>query len=148
MVVQVLFYVIAGLLSGIGLLLGFNYEEISVYLCIYFWVALMFILSLIPTIRSFAGYLKKQYLKTFLISTPLITLNIIWYCIGYKMIMRYHNLDGIKAQFALCQDDLALIARHTHQTYEQVNLMVYVGAPILFIGFYVIVFYLVKRWTK
>ena len=121
---------LCGILYVLGLLIGWNYQETSVYICIYLWPILC-ILSTVPIIYysikliviKGRGYISL--LLSFLYNYSYI---IIFTCIlqHYSLIETPMGKNSISIVFKQCYNDLMQIAHTCNTTYEIANLVIYV----------------------
>lgn len=56
---QLIFGFLCGMLYLVGLMFGFTYEEISVYICIYGWPALCVAMPAVVTLVALYNWVKK-----------------------------------------------------------------------------------------
>ena len=127
---KLIFMGLCGLLYIFGLLFGWNYQETSVYICIYLWPILC-ILSTLPImyynikkiIVKRKGYITLLF--SFLYNYSYI---IIFTCIlqHYSLINTPLGKNSINIVFNQCYQDLQQIALACNTTYEIVNLVIYV----------------------
>ena len=125
-----IFMGLCGLLYVLGLLFGWNYQETSVYVCIYLWPILC-ILSTLPIIYynikkivvKGKGYIALLF--SFLYNYSYI---IVFTCVlqHYSLIETPIGKNSINIVFNQCYQDLIQIASTCNTTYEIVNLVIYV----------------------
>lgn len=130
-IIKYTFGILCGLLYVLGLLLGFNYEEISVYLCIYGCPIICTLSALALFVANYKRFKRKgAWLSFLLISAVLIGYVYLYIDVFAAICDRYGSLDRIDvhSEFVQCQNDLIEIAQLNHSTYEYVNLVIYAVA--------------------
>ena len=147
-----IFNLLCGGLLVIGMILGYNYEEISVYICIYLWPILCCLAALFTTILLFYNWIKKcTFLQTMLLS--------LYTCISFVFISltrqffhhyQYYgdNINTVHQQFVLCMNDIQNIANQIGISYSEANLYIYVYLFCIIMLFMWLTFELVfpKKW--
>ena len=121
-----IFGILCGILYVIGLVCGLNYEEISVYICIYLW-PLLIILSTFPliyeSIKKIILVKNKLFGSLFLILSSVYSYT---YVLIFGSILEHYNIKySIHQLFKLCYNDLIEISYNCKMSYEQVNLIIY-----------------------
>ncbi len=138
MIIKAIFGILCGILYVFGLLFGWNYQETSVYICIYLWPILC-ILSTLPIIYynikriviSKRGYVALLFSFLYNYSYILVFICILGH---YTLIGRY-GTNSIDIVFNQCYKDLQQIASTCGTTYEIVNLVIYVVLFMMIILF-------------
>ena len=111
---EYIFQILCGMLYLFGLLFGWNYQETSVYVCIYAFPFLM----LVP------------FVLTFLLLLVVAATG----CAFAGSLCYFHkfNIDGsVYDQYRYCMDWLYETAAHLHTSYEMLNMWIYVFGPLL-----------------
>ena len=129
---EYIFQILCGMLYVFGLLFGWNYQETSVYVCIYAFPFLMLVPFVLTSARAFYIFLRGQR-KT---STVLLLLLVIAAtgCAFAGSLCYFHkfNIDGsVYDQYKYCMDWLYETAAHLHTSYEMLNIWIYVFGPLL-----------------
>lgn len=127
-IIKYTFGILCGLLYVLGLLLGFNYEEISVYLCIYGCPIICTLSALALCVANYKRFRRKRSWSSFLLISAALICNVYLYIDVFGAICEwYGSLDRIDVhrEFVQCQNDLMEIAHRNHTTYEYVNLVIY-----------------------
>ena len=65
---DLIYYALCGILYLTGLVFGLDYETISVYVCIYFWPALITAMPAVITLIAFYNWCKKLTLWNSILS--------------------------------------------------------------------------------
>lgn len=145
-VVTAIFSFLCGILYVIGLALGFNYQEISVYICINFCCYAAIILSFITFIMNVIATFRKYNLIWL---TPLTFIHF-FLClnIGTQCLLHYSTYSTISGKFNACRNDLMNIASTLHTTYEHVNLIIYCVIFFGFIGYNLLLDYFFYKKLK
>lgn len=129
-----IFKLLCGILALIGMCFGLNYQEISVYLCIHGCPIICIITSLIIyIIISYKLCCKLSIFRLFLL--VLSGLYVIVNLLVYSKICNHYCDSNINYLFNQCMNDLQQIAKICNTTYENVNLIIYVGLFFSILGF-------------
>ena len=131
MIIKLIFAFLCGVLYVIGLPFGLNYEETSVYICIYLWPLLCVACALFTTYKAIR---KKR--RGFIIANSIISVLYILITWG---IFAYYSRLSIEDQFNDCMMKLYGLSDHTGLSYETINLLIYV---VLFSA--IVIFHLVE----
>lgn len=116
----IIFKILCGLLAGIGFLLGFNYEEISILICVY----AVPIICILCCILSIYHWRKIQYIKNRLFCT--INLVLLYFYIHMaKMYTEIYPYEHTHESFVRCMDDITNIANKLNISYEECNIYIY-----------------------
>lgn len=136
---KIIFGGLCGILYVFGLLMGWNYQETSVYICIYLWPILC-ILSAIPILYYAVKRVVRQN-KGYIVLILAIIYNYA-YVHTFVRILQHYGLTNspkpdVNTTFNQCYNDLIQIAATCGITYEIVNLVIYVifFAIIMMINF-------------
>lgn len=152
---EIIYYLLCGMLYLVGLVFGFNYEEISVYLCIYLWPALFTMMPAVITLIALYNWYKKLTLWNCINLTASGTTTCVFWLISKKFYLLYTSPNFVHVQvstvhdkFMACVEDLKFIASQLDMTYIEVNLWIYcvlsiVVAAIMWIWFEVTI---PRRW--
>lgn len=126
---ELIFGICAGILYILGLLLGLNYMEISVYFNLYlqgilpivigFWVLCKVRKSWIKIIFTLLGILFNGYI--------------------FKFIFERYPYDKISYSFNKCVEDLKHIAELYNSTYVNVNLYIFIITFLLNLMYYYLI---------
>jgi hypothetical protein len=119
MIIKLIFAVLCGILYCIGLPFGFNYEETSVYICIYLWPLLCVVAALYVTIKA---TIRKD---VWIASINGFTL-LVYSLITITIFKHYLALPSIHAQFNDCMWKLYGLSSNLGISYEALNLLIYV----------------------
>lgn len=119
MFVKFVFAILCGILYVIGLLFGWNYKEVSVYICIYLCPLICVFFALFTTYKAIV---KKNKPLFIILNSVLSAL----YLIITIVIFRHYIGMPIDQQFNDCMTKLMSIAKITGLSYEAVNLLIYV----------------------
>ena len=128
---EVLFYGLCGLLYLVGLTFGLDYEEISVYVCIYLWPALCVAMPAVIMLTALYNWIKKlSWWNTFNLGVSSAVTYIFLLAAGeltapYCMVSEFRPVITIHDKFTACQSDLMRMANELNMTYAEVNLWVY-----------------------
>ena len=121
------FQFLCGCLAQIGRSFGWNYETVSVYLCIHLWPLLCVAMALVMLVIAVST------------TNPLwIAACIIYFLfniLGYWAVIKHYYPGTINEIFTHCYLDLMTIAKEWNTTYAIVNLIVYVLAFTLIMAF-------------
>ena len=152
---EIIYYLLCGMLYLAGVVFGLSYEEISVYVCIFLWPALMTALPAIITLIALRNWHRKLTLWN---STNLIasgTTTCVFWLISKKFYLLYTSpnlvhvhVSTVHDQFMACVEDLKFIASQLNMTYIEVNLWIYcvlsiVIAAVMWLWFEVTI---PRRW--
>ena len=102
----------------IGLPFGLNYEQTSVYVCIYIWPLLCVACALFTTYKAIR---KKK--TSFIVVNSIIS--VLYILITWSIFAHYSRLS-IHEQFNDCMWKLYGLSTHLGISYEAVNLLIYV----------------------
>ena len=121
------FQFLCGCLAQIGRSFGWNYETVSVYICIHLWPLLCVVMALVMLVIAVST------------TNPLCIAACIIYFLfnvfGYWAVIKHYYPGTINEIFTHCYSDLMTIAKEWKTTYAIVNLVVYVIAFILIMAF-------------
>lgn len=131
-ITQLFFGFLCGILFVVGLILGLNYEEVSVYVCIYLWPILCTAMPLFLTIYALYKWIKKgSFIRTLNLSV-LTFITCLFSGISKLFFdnysapnMSHGRMDTVHDKFIACQNDLIHIAGKLNMSYEMLNLWVY-----------------------
>lgn len=143
-----LFYFLCGVLYVLGLPFGWNYEETSVYVCIYafpFLVVLPFIVMVVRMLMLIIYGRRKIFGSMLLI----VSLFLLYMVSGMSYVyFDIFNIDGsIHEKFLFCMNYLSNYAGRIGMTYEELNMAIYVIAPLT--GFLTLLFiYMLSLFCK
>ena len=129
---ELIYYALCGIFYLTGLVLGLDYETISVYICIYFWPALMTAMPSVITLIAFYNWYKKLTLWNTINLTASGTATCAFWLISKEFYHLYTqpnlvhlNLSNCHEQFMACVHDLKFIGSQLNMTYIEVNLWIY-----------------------
>ena len=128
---EIIFHVLCGLLYLVGLVFGLNYEEISVYVCIYLWPALCVAMPAAIMLTALFNWVKKlSWWNTFNLGVSSAVTYAFLLAAGeltapYSMVTDFRSVSTIHEKFIACQSDLMRMANELNMTYQEVNLWVY-----------------------
>ena len=135
---EIIFYALCGLLYLTGLVFGLNYEEISVYVCIYLWPALFTAMPAVITLIALHNWIKNLTPGNSinLIASATTTYAFVLVTKGFYKLYTdpspvHGHLSTIHDQFMACRQDLIDIAGQLNMTYIEVNLWVYCALSIV-----------------
>ena len=129
---QLIFDFLCGILFIIGFMSGFNYEEISVYTCIYLWPALCTATPVLVACTALFNWIKKpSFGNTLNLAASSAVL-----CIFYSITKLFYNeytgsneaygaITSVHDQFMACQQDIIQMASNLGVTYAEANLWIY-----------------------
>lgn len=121
---EIIFKILCGILYCIGLFFGYDYKEISVYICIYGCPIICILMSLILNITITNRLFKKVTvikIILWLISCVYIAFNLTF----FSYICQHYSGD-VYVIFDQCVRDLQYIAFTCNTTYEYCNIVIYV----------------------
>lgn len=118
MIVKYIFAALCGVLYLIGLPFGLNYEETSVYICIYLCPILCVACALFTTYKAIR---KKKV--AFIVANSIIS---VLYILFTWVIFAHYARLSIHEQFNDCMWKLVGLSTHLGISYEAVNLLIYV----------------------
>lgn len=118
MIIKLIFAFLCGVLYVIGLPFGLNYEETSVYICIYFCPLLCVVCALFTTYKAIR---KKK--TAFIVVNSIIS--VLYILITWAIFAHYSRLS-IHEQFNDCMWKLIGLSSNLGISYEAVNLLIYV----------------------
>jgi hypothetical protein len=118
MIIKLIFAILCGILYVIGLPFGLNYEQTSVYICIYLWPLLCVACALFTTYKA----IKKKK-TTFIVVNSIISVLYILITVG---IFAHYSRLSVHEQFNDCMWKLYGLSDHLGISYEAVNLLIYV----------------------
>ena len=118
MIIKLIFAILCGILYVIGLPFGLNYEQTSVYICIYLWPLLCVACALFTTYKAIR---KKK--TTFIVVNSIISVLYILITVG---IFAHYSRLSVHEQFNDCMWKLYGLSDHLGISYEAVNLLIYV----------------------
>lgn len=131
--IDAIFYFFCAILYGIGFILGWNYQEASVYICIYLWPVLLGLSSL-PILYNAAKNLvrKKNFPSVihFALSAGYASV-FVWIC---KYIWSRYNQPTISGQFNKCMSDLTTHAEQLNLSYTELNILFYIVLFAIIVG--------------
>ena len=142
---NLLFTILCGILYCIGLLFGWNYEQTSIYVCIYLWPILCTISTLPILWQSLKLIRKKTFLGIILtLMSTAYTSVYIYYTM--EAIERYNINDPMA--FTNCMVDLMSLAKYFGISYELLNILIYVVLFIVIILFNILLALFVRYVNK
>lgn len=118
MVIKFIFAFLCGVLYVIGLPFGFNYEETSVYICIYLCPILCAACALFTTYKA----IRKKNVAFIVVNS---IISVLYILITWVIFAHYSKLS-IHEQFNDCMWKLYGLSDHLGISYEAVNLLIYV----------------------
>lgn len=142
------FYFLCGVLYVLGLPFGWGYEETSVYVCIYTFPFLVVLPFLVMAIRMLTLIIcgRRKILGSMLLVASLFLL----YMVSGMSYLYFDtfNIDGsIHEKFMFCMNYLGNYAGRVGMTYEELNMAIYVIAPLT--GFLMLSFiYMLSLFCK
>ncbi len=129
---ELIFQILCGCLYVVGLPFGWNYQETSIYICIYLWPILCTLFTLMVLWQSVKLIKRDQLLGIAFTFFSLIHTGYYAY-ITTECIKRYNINDP--AAFMNCMIDLESLAASIGVTYATINILIYV-VLFLFIFLY------------
>ena len=150
-VATLMFRILCGILYLLGLCLGLNYVETSVYICIYGCCYIVCALSLITLfLNIYKLFRKKSFKKAILILPLSIVSTYVLIMISQGCLMYFSNFSTVDKQFDQCMLVLMNVAINTGTTYEKVNLILYCTAffSIIFYNIFMQIILLKGNWRK
>ena len=129
---EYIFQILCGMLYLFGLLFGWNYQETSVYVCIYAFPFLMLVPFVLTSARAFYIFLRGQ--RKTLTTILLLFVVAATGCAFAGSLCYFHkfNIDGsVYDQYRYCMNWLYETAAHLHTSYEMLNIWIYVFGPLL-----------------
>lgn len=140
-ILRIIFGALCALLYVIGLVLGLDYEEVSVLLCIDVLPWVFVVASSLVTISAFIRWAKRMSVITSVnlivsswVSSLMLLISSMFNDMYYKAYQDAVPLSTTHDRFVACQNDLLWIAKQTGMTYQAVNLLIYVVIPILLLA--------------
>ena len=118
MIIKLIFAFLCGVLYVIGLPFGLNYEETSVYICIYICPLLCVACALFTTYKAIR---KKK--TAFIVVNSIISVLYILITVG---IFAHYSRLSIHEQFNDCMWKLIGLSSNLGISYEAINLLIYV----------------------
>ena len=133
------FMLCVGFLLLLGKLCGMTYKQISVVFNLWVQGAVLALSGLAPFGIAFYKLLES-FSMCWLILTIILALYGSAYMYAFIKILHHYHLP-FNAAFDHCVDDLQLIARKWHTTYQMVNLLIFVLFYLILIGVNVMICY-------
>ena len=126
---ETIFNVLCGLLLLVGMAFGLNYEEVSVYVCIYLWPALCCLMALMVTIAAAYRWWKKNTLANTALTALSASVTMTFLGIARQFINYYKyygdEVNSAHQIFRHCVNDINFIAAQVGSTYAEVDLYIY-----------------------
>ena len=113
-----------------------DYQETSVYVCIYAFPFLMLVPFVLTSARAFYIFLRGQ--RKTLTTILLLLVVAATGCAFAGSLCYFHkfNIDGsVYDQYRYCMNWLYETAEHLHMSYEMLNMWIYVFGPLLSFAF-------------
>ena len=145
--IKIIFGLLCGLLYCIGLCFGWNYQETSVYFCIYLWPVLC-VLSTLPITVGLIHRIvidKGRWLSV--LALPFAWLYTTCYVCFTILIYNYYQ-GSVPQIYNKCMNDLQRIAAECNTTYEDVNIAIYIYLFALILLVNGILAYIAKPYHK
>lgn len=137
LITHLIFGFLCGILYLVGLIFGYSYEEISVYVCIYGWPALCVAMPTVIALVALYNWIKELSVWN-TINLALSSGTAIVFSLYAQLFYQFYNdrplaleagnpikLDSAHDKFVACVQDLTTMASELNMTYEEVNLWVY-----------------------
>ena len=118
MIVKAIFAFLCGVLYVIGIPFGWNYQETSVYVCIYTCPLICVFCALFTTYKA----IRKKH-KPFMVVNSV--LSVLYILITWTIFHHYLALS-VKDQFNDCMSRLYFLSDTIGISYEALNLLIYV----------------------
>jgi hypothetical protein len=150
-ITTLIFRILCGILYVLGLCLGLNYVETSVYICIYGCCYIVCVLSLVTLFLNIYKLFRKKSIKKAILVLPLnIVSAYILIMISRGCLIYFSNFSTVNEQFDQCMLALMNVAVNTGTTYENVNLILYCTAffSIIFYNIFMQIILLKSNWRK
>lgn len=128
MIIKAFFTFLCGVLYVIGLLFGWDYQETSVYICIYACPLICVFFSLFSTYKA----IRRKYNPFIVVNGGLSVL----YIIITWSIFSYYSALSVKDQFNDCMRRLYALSDTIGISYEALNLLIYVVLLSLIVLFH------------
>ena len=123
--IDAIFYLYCGIIVGIGYLLGWSYQQTSVYVCIYLWPVLLGMSSLPILYNSIKNALRKKTFGSALWAVASVAYTSLFGVIC-KLIWEHYNQLTIQQKFSTCMNDLIVHAEKLNMSYNELNLLFYI----------------------
>lgn len=122
---EIVFKLLCGVLYLIGLCLGYDYKEISVYICIYGCPIVCIISALV--IHLIVAYKLSKKFTVFkvilwILSGLYVALNLNF----FASVCEHYNDSNLHVLFDQCVHDFQYLAETCGSTYEYCNIVIYV----------------------
>jgi len=130
--IKLIFGFLCGCLYVLGLCLGWDYQEASVYVCLRWWPAICFASTLPIIVGLFIRIIrnKRRWLSLYLL--PIVgAYSMLYWRIIQSVNAHYPTTATIASNFNKCLNDLMNIASTCHTTYENVNIIIYIWLFLL-----------------
>lgn len=141
MIVKFIFAILCGILYVIGLPFGWNYQETSVYICIYLWPLICVACALFATIKA----ITRKKVGFIVVNGTLFAL---YSLITFAIFKHYLALPSIQAQFNDCMWKLYGLSDNTGLSYEAINLLIYVVLFSLIVLFHLVEVFIIDEKLK
>jgi amino acid transporter len=150
-VATLVFSILCGILYVLGLCLGLNYVETSVYICIYGCCYIVCAMSLVTLFLNIYKLFRKKSFKKALLVLPLNMVSVyVLIMISRGCLIYFSNYSTVDKQFDQCMLVLMNVAVNTGTTYENVNLTLYCTAffSIICYNIFMQIILLKGNWRK
>ena len=130
MIIKAFFAFLCGVLYLIGLPFGWNYQETSVYICIYACPLICVFCALFTTYKA----IRKKH-KLFLVLNGV--LSVLYILVTWSIFSHYLSMS-VKDQFNDCMMKLYALSDTIGISYETLNLLIYVVLLSLIVLFHLV----------
>ena len=134
-IIEYPFMVCARFLLGLGKVLGLNYNQISVAFNLWLQGGIIVLTSVAPFVLS-VMLLSKSFTWEYLAYSILFLCNFVFWLLAFFIMLRHYHLP-IDHAFYLCVKDLEELADKCRMSYYAVNLLIFVFAFLVVIGWHV-----------
>lgn len=133
-----LFKVLCGALAYIGELMGLNYEQVSIFVCLDLWPAICTLTAILLTVMAYRLAVKERGWREVVgivcaIFTTLYSVICIWY--ANNVSEPFGDVEAAKSTFQITYTNLLDMANGLGMTYEELNILIYVKAFLLINAF-------------
>lgn len=144
--IDAVFYFFCGILVAIGYLIGWTYQESSVYICIYLWPILLGLSSLPILYNSIRYAIQKRRVAPSIAHLAASALYVSVFGVICKLIWEHYNQPTIQQQFDKCMSDLIVHAGQLGISYNGINILFYIVLFAVVVAINVIIARLQKRY--
>lgn len=146
---EIVFKILCGILYCIGLLFGYDYKEISVYICIYGCP----IICILTTLLINGVISKKLCTNISIIKLFYLVISYLYtsvYLVFFAKVCQHYNsnISTLHMLFDQCVRDFQHIALNCGTTYEHCNIVIYVYLLSAIVCINSLISYLLYKYLK